>query len=414
MKILIISPFFPYPPDDGDKIRLYNIIKRLAITHEVSIISFVKSLNENKFKFNLNKYCSRVETVISKERSRINKFYTLIKCIFYGEPAESKLAFDNEMKEVIRRVAMTDKYDIVQIEHPLMAPYIKYLARSYNAKKIIVVHNIGFVQYRREFLKARKLISNIRMFVNMIMAKKWEVKSIKKFDKCITVSLLNKKILNSLNSKLNISVIENGVDIDIYKPLPINANMNKILLIGSMNYVPNQDAVFYFYNKIFPLIRKQLPESKLFIVGKWPSKKIEDLVEDINVVVSGYVDDVIPFYQCCDVTVVPLRAGGGTRLKIPESMALGRPVVSTSIGCEGLNVVDGEHLLVADSPEQFAESIISLLTDRGLYERIRTNARQLVVNHYDWDAITGQLLDVYNESLRQVGTQNKSFQSARS
>jgi glycosyltransferase involved in cell wall biosynthesis len=397
MKILIISPFLPYPIDDGDKIRLYNLLKRLAKDHEISLISFINLNSERSSVNELKKYCSRVETVLRENRSRLNKLLMFFPCLFSRVPAESKLAFENKMVDIIRRIVGTNNFDIIQIEHPFMAPYIKFVPKSYNTKTIIVVHNIGFIQYRRMFMTERKLISKIRMFANWVTMKKWEVKEIEKFDKCITVSTLNMEILNSLNSKIDISVIENGVDIDLYKPLPINVDLNRLLIVGSMDYEANHDAALYFYDKIFPLIRKQIPNSELFIVGRRPFQKVKDLAEDQKVVVTGYVNEVLPFYQCCDVTVVPLRAGGGTRLKILESMALGRPVVSTSIGCEGLDVVDGEHLLVADSPKLFSEHVVRLLSDRKLYEHIRTNARQLVVSRYDWDVITKQLHDVYNE-----------------
>jgi glycosyltransferase involved in cell wall biosynthesis len=138
-------------------------------------------------------------------------------------------------------------------------------------------------------------------------------------------------------------------------------------------------------------------------VGKDPSKKLKDLSDGKNIIVTGYVDDPIPFYQSCDIAVVPLRAGGGTRLKILEAMALGRPVVSTNIGSEGLELVDGQHILIADKPEEFADKTIRLLTDDLLYHRIVQQARNLVEERYSWDQISKNLLKVYSDLESESG-----------
>jgi glycosyltransferase involved in cell wall biosynthesis len=145
-----------------------------------------------------------------------------------------------------------------------------------------------------------------------------------------------------------------------------------------------------------PLIQLKVSDLKLIIVGQHPTLEIRKLAERENVVVTGHVPDVVPYYQRSKVTIVPLRGGGGTRLKILESMALGRAVVSTSIGCEGLNVIDKENIMIADTPTEFAERVIRLLTDKGLRDRIARNARRLVEAHYDWAVISRKLMKVYD------------------
>jgi len=397
MKILIISPFLPYPPDDGEKIRVFNLIKRIATRHEISIVAFIYSPQEEQFVPELKKYCSQVETVVRKDQTKLAKLYALIQSLVSGEPFDSKYAFDKEMKEIIKRLVLAEPYDVVQIEHTFMAPYINVIPKSSGAKMIIVIHNIGFIQFERMFKVEKKLSTKTRSFLNWILMRRWEVKFLQNFHKCITVSSSNKQILNSKNPKLDISAIENGVDVKKYRPLPSNSDSKNIMFIGYMDYIANHDAVLYFYNEIFPIIKKQIPSSKFFIVGKDPKKKIKELAKDKNVIVTGYVDDIRPYYQDCDILAVPLRAGGGTRLKILEAMALGRPVISTSIGCEGLDVIDGQHLLIADNPKQFAEKTVNLLTDKVLYHRIVEQARKLVETRYDWDVIAAQLLEVYSE-----------------
>jgi len=158
------------------------------------------------------------------------------------------------------------------------------------------------------------------------------------------------------------------------------------------------DAALYFCNQILPQLKRAMGKVQVWIIGANPTPEVLALAgEDVHV--TGRVEDVVPFYRRCAVAVVPLRAGGGTRLKILEAMALGRPVVSTTIGCEGLEVIDAEHLLIADSPQQFAEKITLLLTDKNLFNRIVNNARRLVSDKYDWEMIARQLLDIYDKAL---------------
>jgi len=228
------------------------------------------------------------------------------------------------------------------------------------------------------------------------MMRRWEPCYAERFGRCITVSEADRRLLRTVNPRLQVDVVANGVDTKVYQPLPQEGTSPSLLFIGKMSYRPNGDAVLYFCREILPRIRRMIGEVEMWIVGKDPLPEVRQLNGD-GVYVTGRVDDVVPYYSRSTACVVPLRAGGGTRLKILEAMALGRPVVSTSVGAEGLDVVDGEHLLIADSPEQFAEKTVRLLTDRALYQRITTNARQLVVTRYDWDAIAGQLMQIYAE-----------------
>jgi glycosyltransferase involved in cell wall biosynthesis len=186
----------------------------------------------------------------------------------------------------------------------------------------------------------------------------------------------------------------------MYRPLPHEDTSPSLLFIGNMGYPPCVDAVLYFCREIFPRIRRATGAAELWIVGRDPQPEVLQLNGN-GVHVTGQVDDVIPYYRQSAVCVVPLRAGGGTRLKILEAMALGRPVVSTAIGCEGLEVIDGEHLLIADDPDQFAEKTVRLLTNRKLYDHISTNGRKLAETRYDWDNIAGRLMQVYAEMSEQ-------------
>jgi len=188
------------------------------------------------------------------------------------------------------------------------------------------------------------------------------------------------------------------------QPLAESASGNNLLFVGVIGYPPNADAVLYFCKSIMPLVRRKIPDVQLTVVGNAPPPEVCKLAVRDEVVVTGVVDDLVAYYARATVCVVPLRAGGGTRLKILEAMAFGRPVVSTSIGCEGLAAVDGEHLLIGDSPEDFAQNVIQLLLEPDLRHRITIAARRMVEQRYDWPIIgrklCGSMVRLQQRALR--------------
>jgi glycosyltransferase involved in cell wall biosynthesis len=242
-------------------------------------------------------------------------------------------------------------------------------------------------------------VGKIRTWLYSWMMRAWEPRYAERFDRCISVSEEDRRLLIASNPRLQVDVIPNGVDVQMYQPSSLDGNQPALLFIGTMDYPPCNDAALYFVSEILPHIRRVIPNVETWIVGRDPSPEVMQL-NGKGVHVTGRVDDVRPYYRRSSVCVVPLRAGGGTRLKILEAMALGRPVVSTTIGCEGLDVVDGEHLLIADTPKLFSEQTVRLIQDTKLCQRITTEARELVVTHYDWDGIAKRLMLVYEDLAR--------------
>ena len=215
------------------------------------------------------------------------------------------------------------------------------------------------------------------------------------------MSEADRQLLLSANSRLRVEVSPNGVDTNRYRPLPEEGETAEMLFIGNMGYQPNVDAAVYFCREVLPFIRREVPDARLWVVGIGPGTSVRRL-EGNGVFVTGGVPDVVPYYKRSKVCVVPVRAGSGTRLKILEAMALGRPVVSTSMGCEGLEVVGGDHVLIADDHEVFAEQTVKLLRHRELRARIVAKARELVVASYDWDVIAEKLMNDFDGMARQA------------
>jgi glycosyltransferase involved in cell wall biosynthesis len=279
-----------------------------------------------------------------------------------------------------------------------MAPYLEVLPQDRHCKSILMFHNITSQQYGRVSRVEHRWDRKLRAWINGVTMGYWEPRYAAEFDRCTTVSAVDQELLLKANPRLRVDVIPNGVDIEKYQPLsPPSASVSpSLMFLGNLGYPPCADAVLYFCSEILPLLRLANSLIEVWIVGQSPPPEVLAL-EGRGVHVTGRVGDVVPYYERSALCVVPLRAGSGTRLKILEAMALGRPVVSTTIGCEGLDVVDGEHLLMADTPEQFAVKTLRLLRDRQLYERISVKGRELVEAKYGWDKIAGRLMDVYDE-----------------
>ena len=185
-----------------------------------------------------------------------------------------------------------------------------------------------------------------------------------------------------------LTVIPTGVDVDYFQPMPVEEIANSLVFTGSMDWLPNEDAIFYFVDAILPLIKQQCPDVSLEVVGRSPSRKLQALAEtEKSVRLTGWVEDIRPFVARGSVCIVPLRIGGGTRLKIFEAMAMSKAVVSTSVGAEGLPVRSGENILLADTPGDFAGSVISLLRDSNQRQRLGTAARALVQENYSWPKV---------------------------
>ncbi len=399
MRILIIADYLPYPLVGGDRIRIYNLLRRVARQHEVSLAAFLETPEDAEGVPHLRQFCASVETASLGRHHPVSHLPGLLRFALEGKPLELKFLESMELRNKIKGLVSTMDFDIVQIE-ARMGPYLEALPENRCRKSLQMFQNFASQQYSRFFRIERHWDWKIRALLNSMAMGQWEPRYAERFNRCTTVSEADRQLLLEANPRLQVDVIPNGVDIQKYKPLPEENGSPALLFIGNMGYPPCVDAVLYFCREILPRIRHAIGAVDLWIVGRDPLPEVLRLDGD-GVHVTGQVDDVIPYYRRSAVCVVPLRAGGGTRLKILEALALGRPVVSTTLGCEGLELVDGEHLLIADSPERFAEKTVRLLADRQLRRHISSNGRHLAESRYDWDKIAMRLMEIYALLLAQ-------------
>jgi sugar transferase (PEP-CTERM/EpsH1 system associated) len=398
VRILLVTSNLPYPPSTGGKIRVWHLLQQIARYHDITLLSLLDAASEMQFLPYLQQYCTRVETVVKRRRrSRGELLLRLLRTMLKGHPPRNSIAYYEEMKRKVQEVSNTQSFDIIQIEQSHMAPYVEFIANG--AARLITLYDVGATQYERILEVQSNLLSHLWIRLDWFFLRRWEPTYMAcHFDKCIVVSPMDEILLRQANPALDLVVVPNGVDMARYELLPEVPASRDILFVGKMSYVPNADGATFLCQEIFPLIKQQMPDAKLLIVGQSPTETVRTLASD-DVIVTGYVESVIPYYQQALVSVVPLRAGGGTRLKILESMAFGRPVVSTTLGCEGLAITPEENILIADTPADFAAQTIRLLNDAELRRRLITNGRRLVETIYDWQIIAQPLLQVYDEMM---------------
>lgn len=351
----------------------------------------------------LGKYCTEIEAVLRRsDKSRLLRNLNIVTNPFFlSKPFHAVNYYSRKFEKVLQRLVDLKKFDIVQIGFLHMAQYIRSIPKEIPV--LLDTHNAEHLIMHRYFEAEKNLLKKFYLLCQREKLKRYEKKMCRRFDRCLTVSEKDKEELAFVcDERAFFSVIPNGVDVEYYTPrFSQDGYYTDLICHGTMSGYMNVDGIIYFYENILPYIRKKIPDVKLTIAGANPDKKLLNLANiDKNVVVTGAVDDIHPYVAGSKVVIVPLRIGGGTRLKIPEAMAQGKPVVSTSVGCEGLEVTPDKDIVVADDPREFADRTIELLKDEFLRRKIGLNGRELAETKYDWKIIVEELYSVYQEVVK--------------
>jgi sugar transferase (PEP-CTERM/EpsH1 system associated) len=402
MRILFLTPQLPYPPHQGTTIRNYNLIANLALRHEIHLLSFVHSKDEIEKATPLHQHCRSIEGVLAPCRSPLKRFLSL----FLSPLPDMALRLPSaEFKTKLRAYLVRQRFDVVQIEGIEMAPHWMDWRISNTQYPISIFddHNAEYVLQQRAFetdiRQPRRWVAALYSLIQWKKLSRYEARVCRLADQVIAVSEADKQALQRLVPGLEVTVVPNAVDVEYYTSADIQPSPlppRSLVFTGKMDFRPNVDAVVWFCQEVLPLIRTQMPEVRFYIVGRSPHQRVLRLAEDPAVTVTGYVDDVRSYIASGWVYVVPLRIGGGTRLKVLEAMAMGKPVVSTSLGCEGFEgLVPGQHLSLADTPADFAQRVIELLDDTSRRQRLGQAARRFVEERYDWRLIVPKLEQVY-------------------
>jgi glycosyltransferase involved in cell wall biosynthesis len=397
--VLWLTYGLPWPTDRGGPIRYFNLIRQVAARYRVLLFAMLESADEARHLPKLAPFCDQVEWAVMRAGSEIERVRDFLGHIVRGRPLVTWPYCSRSLETKLRNLVNSGAIHILQIEHSFLAPFRDAVPDGSPCRTILSFHNFGETQYRSMLSMHSGALEKLGLLVKALLMRGWEARHAARFDRCLVVSDIEAQRLRARAADTAVSLVPNGVDTAALRPLPEAAAGKRLIFVGHLRYPPNLDAVRFLARHILPALRARIPEARLTVVGEGTPHALNEFARCDHVDLVGRAPSPLPYYQNAHVAVVPLRAGGGTRLKILEAMALGRPLVSTPLGCEGLAVQNGEHLLIAKDAKAFAAAVARVLTDRPLAARLALQARALVERDYDWTAIAERLLRVYDELL---------------
>lgn len=391
MRVLVLSTWFPYPLSQGSKIRAYYLTKSLAQKHEVALVSFADMPVEPSSLEHMEKICQKVQ-VVQRNPFESSRRKTLMGWLS-PQPSVVQTSYSHEMAiRVQRLVEDWNPQSIVALTF-VTAPYVLHIRQR--LKKIVDIDNLMSPMLYHEYQQAQGAFGRFRRALAYWKFRRYETWLYQQFDLGLVVSDRDRVAAMNLFGlkEKQVVVIPNGVDTVLNQPLAIEPQPDTLVFNGALTYSANYDAMSFFLHEIFPLICAQVPNAHLTITGSTANVPVSKLSSKGQIIFSGYLADVRPTIAQSWVCVVPLRMGGGTRLKILEAMALGTPVVSTSKGAEGLDVENGKHLLIGDTPNEFATQTVRVLREPELRKLLAVRAAQFVKERYEWASIGQQLCE---------------------
>ena len=384
MKLLVLTPSFP-TPTWGAGTRNYYLLKALATHHTVSLLCLVDE-KERREESSLESFVHTIRCVVrpSSSEKRIRQLVHMLQRKSYWIGVNT-LA---EVQATLDALLAAEQYDAVLFESALISAY----RLPAGVKRIIDEHNIEYELLWRTFRHEASVWRKWYNWWESGTLKPAEIQLCKRADLVLTTSEQNCQSLKRLLPAANVEVVPNGVDIDVFQAGSTEQVPFQIVFTGALNYYPNVDAVMFFARHCWPLIRAEVPAASWLIVGREPPPEVRKLTDLPGITVTGSVPDVRPYLSTASVAIAPLQIGSGTRLKILEAFAMKKAVVSTSIGCEGLTVTAGKHLLIADHPGEFARAVIDLVRDSEMRAALGNAGRTLVEKEYSWEACGARLL----------------------
>lgn len=396
MKVLMLTPYLPYPLLTGGQTRSYNLIKRLStLGHQITLFCLIKDNSERKYVGELEKFCKEVKIF-----SRSQHPWTIANILRTGFSLYPFLVIRNWAKgerEVIEEKLRQEKFDLIHAETFYVMPHIP----KTEVPILLVEQTIEYLVYKHFADEFKVPLIKQLLYIDVAKMKYWELNYWKRADRVVAMSDDDRKSMLNQLPNLDVDIVPNGVDSRFFGESVTEKSKDSIILyLGNFTWLQNREAVRVLVDKVWPSIKKRLQNAKLWIIGKNAKDFFSSLQsKDIKV---DEVDDVREVYQKSSVLVAPIYGGGGTRYKNLESFASGLPVVTTSIGIKGTDANDGKDVIIKDSPGDIADAVVDLLQDKALYKNIAENARVMVSKKYDWDPIAEKLSSIYEELGRKV------------
>ncbi len=382
-----------YPPQSGVRSRTFHLLEETVKRHEVTIVSYGSKEDEASIRqYFMNQNC-KIKYVYYGAPKWIN----LLKRIKMALLRKSliRISTTRKMQRALDEIYCNQEFDLVF----LSSPALLYYRKPAMVPCVVDAHNVEYDLFYRSYRSAKNILTRAYFYDQYRLMKRDEIGLCRQPESLLVTSERDKALFEQDLPGQSIRVVPNGVDLSYFSPQRTQELPNSMVFSGIMNYLPNNNGILYFLDKVLPLILKKIPDAKLFIVGAAPSRTIVERANE-HIVVTGQVEDVRPYIAKAQVYVIPLLVGGGTRLKALEASAMKKPIVSTSVGCEGINLREGDSALFADTPEQFSEAVIRLFKDEDYRCRLAERAYSLVSKAYDWQAIGNQLNSVFESVAR--------------
>ena len=379
MKILMMFHTAPYPPDLGPAKRNFPFFLENIKRHEISVLSFGTPEQEKQFRDAYGASCNHI-VFVNNNRPRIFNFALRIWHLVTGR-SSARWLYNVKLERALQELLKKEKFDLIHCCTTLFG----YYRLPKNIPLVGDAHNVEYDNIYRTYQQTKNPIQKQYHYWNYRHLKKEETEGSKKFDVVITTTDRDREILCDVLPNKRILAIPNGVEPAFYQIQNVQEEPKTMVFVGLMSYLPNTHGILYFLDEIFPLILERAPDARILIVGAYPPKKLQRRASN-NAIVTGWVDDVRPYFARGQVFVIPLLIGGGIRGKALEAMAMRRPIVTTTLGCEGINLKHEESALFADTPKDFADAVVRLFNEPGLRNRLTDKAYQNVVEGYSWES----------------------------
>jgi polysaccharide biosynthesis protein PslH len=395
LRILWLKTELLHPVDKGGKIRTYFMLKELKREHHITYLTLDDGSAAPDAREQASEYCHDLVTVPHRTSPKFSAgFYAeLARNLASPLPYFMQKYRSAEMQKAIAYHFIHGRPDVLVCD--FLVPSINVPA-ALPVPSVLFQHNVEAMIWRRHYEVQTNPVRKAYLRNQWRKARDYERKECRRYDRIVAVSADDRVTMEREYGLANVEEIPTGVDTDFFRPGgKIGPEPNHLVFTGSMDWLPNEDSIRYFTAQILPLIRKSIPDIKLTVVGRSPFPGLIELGKrDPAIIVTGRVDDVRPYIERAAAYVIPLRIGGGTRLKVYEAMAMEKPLISTSIGAEGLPLSDGEDLLLADTPEDFAAAVVRVLRDRTLAQKLGARAATTVRERYGWDRVAERFADI--------------------
>jgi glycosyltransferase involved in cell wall biosynthesis len=402
VRILLLTPQLPYPPRQGTAMRNYGLLESLSRRHQVHLVSFLAPGDSLVAAEPLRAALRSLEAIPQPHRPVPTR---LLQLVTSPLPDMAHRLASPDLRAALERALQTYTFDVVQFEGIEMIPYLDLLLehRRGQGGPLLVFddHNAEYVLQRRVFEAdirvPRRWLGAAYSLVQWWRLRRYEAWACRQVDLVVTVSEPDREAVARVAPEIEADVVPNGIAFEDYASFRVSEGFlprHSLVFTGKMDFRPNVDAVLWFADRVLPLVRAAVPDAQFYIVGQRPHERLERLRGKAGIVITGQVPETRPYIASADVYVIPLRSGGGTRLKVLEAMAMGRPIVSTTMGCDGFPVSSGREALLANDPPAFARQVVELLTypERG---RSLSQVAVQFAARYDWEQIVPRLERAY-------------------